>query len=64
MINPFNTNATFIQTTKDTKTFEKKSEPCHVSIHWLAFTEYSHWSDEYSCSRVSVIFFKPYAAGG
>ena len=37
ILHPSNAKATFIQRSKPSK-------PCHVGIHWIAFTEYSQMS--------------------
>ena len=37
--------ATFIQSAhKEAKISEKRLEPCHVGIHWIALAEYSQMS--------------------
>ena len=38
-VNPSNAKATFIQTTRMERWFEKTSKPCHVGIHLSAFAE-------------------------
>ena len=48
--NPSNAKATFFQSTRMQKYFEKHPKPLHVGIHWIALL-----SDEYPCARVSAI---------
>ena len=51
-INPFNVEATFLQSTRMERLL--KTKLCHVGIHWIACDEYFQMSS-HACARISVI---------